>query len=99
MSNKQTIKIAKERIEILLNLARTDPTRAQRYTQLALKIASRTRTRLTKNQQRAICPQCKTLRTAQTSRTRIRQRREPHIALTCLKCGYITRIPIKGRKS
>jgi RNase P subunit RPR2 len=30
-----------------------------------------------------------------TSCARIRQHREPHLAITCLKCGWVKRILIK----
>jgi RNase P subunit RPR2 len=32
------------------------------------------------------------------SRTRIRQSREPHVAMTCLRCGHVNRYPIGRRE-
>jgi RNase P subunit RPR2 len=31
-------------------------------------------------------------------RIRIQQRRESHMVITCLNCGGISRIPLKGRE-
>ncbi|MHA1615893.1 MAG: ribonuclease P protein component 4 [Candidatus Njordarchaeales archaeon] len=44
------------------------------------------------------CKKCKNfLIPGKTMRIRLRQRREPHITITCLLCGSIKRIPIKHR--
>ena len=93
--------IPQQRIQTLLEQARqthpTDPAQAHRYTQLAHRIATRTRTRPPKHIKQQTCPKCHTIRTATTSRTRIRQRREPHIATTCLHCGHTERTPTKRK--
>ncbi|MGD2201430.1 MAG: ribonuclease P [Candidatus Bathyarchaeota archaeon] len=93
---------AKERINILFRQAQKihtqNPQLAQRYTDLARQIAMRTRTRLPPEHRHKICTRCKAyLIPGTTSRTRIRQRREPHITTTCLRCGHIHRRPLKER--
>jgi ribonuclease P protein subunit RPR2 len=99
----QTQKIAKERIRILFEEAEKaypeHPERAQRYADLARKIAMRARVHLPRDLRRRICSKCKAyLVPGSSSRTRIRQRREPHVAITCLKCGHTTRIPLRRKK-
>ena len=103
MTDRQTEQIAMERIRILFSLAEetypADPARAQRYVDLARRIAMRTRLRLPRDLRRRVCRRCNAfLVPGATSRTRIRQRREPHVAVTCLKCGHVTRIPLRRRK-
>ena len=100
---KETNKIALERIQILFEQAESafakDPQRAQRYVDLARKIAQRTRTHLPPHLRRQVCRKCDAfLVPGSTSRTRIRQRREPHVATTCLKCGNIQRHPLKEKQ-
>ena len=95
--------IATQRIQILFKLAEethpTDPKRAQCYTDLARRIATRNRTHLPTDLRRRICRKCKAfLVPGSSSRTRIRQRREPHVAITCLRCGHTTRIPLRRRR-
>ena len=103
MPDRQTTGIALERIRILFDQAEQtfprDPDLAQRYIDLARKIAMRTRTHLPRDLRRRVCRSCKAfLVPGATSRTRIRQRREPHVAITCLKCGHTTRIPLGEKK-
>ena len=103
MPDRQTTGIALERIRILFDQAEEtfprDPDLAQRYVDLARKIAMRTRTHLPRDLRRRICRSCKAyLVPGATSRTRIRQRREPHVAITCLRCGHTTRIPLGEKK-
>jgi ribonuclease P protein subunit RPR2 len=95
-------RIAGERIRILFALAERfhdkHPERAQRYTALARRIASRNRIHLPREYRRLVCPGCKRYMGAKGSRTRIRQTREPHITITCLQCGHVTRIPLRSKK-
>ena len=103
MTDRQTEKIAQERIRILFSLAdetfHTEPARAQRYVDLARRIAMRTRLRLPRDLRRRVCRRCNAfLVPGATSRTRIRQHREPHVAVTCLRCGATTRIPLRRQK-
>ena len=102
MPDRQAQQIARERIEILFRLAQethpNDSERAQRYVDLARKIAMRTRLKLPTHLRRMVCRRCKALLVpGATSRTRVRQDREPHVATTCLRCGATMRIPL-GRK-
>ena len=104
MPDRQTARIAQERIRILFQQAEQtfpeDPDLAQRYVDLARRIAMRTRTHLPRDLRRRICRNCKAyLVPGVTSRTRIRQRREPHVAITCLKCGHTTRIPLREKET
>ncbi|MBN2334706.1 ribonuclease P [Candidatus Bathyarchaeota archaeon] len=94
--------IAQQRIRILYKQAqhtyREDPQLSRRYTDLIKRIAQRTRTRLPRDIRRGICRGCGTiLLQGVNSRTRLRQRREPHIAITCTDCGHVTRIPLRSR--
>jgi ribonuclease P protein subunit RPR2 len=93
--------IANERIKILFNLAerfhRTHPERSQRYAALARRIASRNRVHIPRELKLRVCPGCKSYLSSTTSRTRIRQTREPHVAITCLQCGHVTRIPLRSK--
>jgi len=104
MSERQTERIALERVRILFRLAEeafpADSARAQRYVDLARRIAMRTRLRIPRDLRRRVCRRCNAfLVPGATSRTRIRQRREPHVAITCLKCGATARIPLRRRKT
>ena len=95
-------KIPEERIRTLFKQAEitypTDPQRAQRYIDLARKIGTRNRTHLPRDLRRRVCRSCKAyLVPGANSRTRIRQRREPHVAITCLGCGHVTRIPLRRK--
>ncbi|MDP2899357.1 MAG: ribonuclease P [Candidatus Bathyarchaeota archaeon] len=76
----------------------TKPDRAQRYVNLARRIASRNRLHLPADLKHRVCPGCKGYMGPSTSRTRIRQDREPHVAITCLRCGHVTRLPLRRRK-
>ena len=104
MTTTQTQLIAQERVKTLFNLAeqafRENPQQAQRYVELARKIAMRARIRLPRELRRRVCRRCNAyLVPGATSRTRIRQEREPHVAVTCLRCGAVTRIPLGGEKT
>jgi ribonuclease P protein subunit RPR2 len=104
MPDRQIERIAIERIKTLFKRAEetfpSDPNLAQRYVDLARKIAMRTRLCLPIELRRRVCRYCNTfLVPGATSRIRIKQRREPHVNITCLKCGKTTRIPIRGRNS
>jgi ribonuclease P protein subunit RPR2 len=93
---------ARQRIRILYKQAThvypEDPELSRRYTRLLKRIAERTRTRLPKYVRRGICRNCDTvLIQGVNSHTRIRQRREPHVAVTCHTCGHVHRIPLRSR--
>ncbi|RLI32750.1 ribonuclease P, partial [Candidatus Bathyarchaeota archaeon] len=47
---------------------------------------------------RRICKYCKSLlRPGVNCRVRVRQRREPHIVVTCFNCGRVSRYPIRRK--
>lgn len=94
--------IALERIHILFKQAieifEREPELAQRYVELARKIGMRYKVRLPVEYRWMVCKHCKSfLLPGKTSRTRIQQRREPHVVITCLSCGGYNRILLKKR--
>jgi len=96
-------RIATQRIQTLFRLAREtfqeDPSLAQRYVDLARKIAMAAKIRLPKEYRRQVCRHCKSfILPGVNCRVRMKQRREPHVAITCLKCGKQMRIPLKRKK-
>ena len=94
--------IAKQRIQTLFTLAKEnineDPQLAQHYVNTARKIAMSAKIRLPKHYSRQICKHCKSFIPGKNCRVRTRQKREPHIVITCLKCGKHTRIPLDKKK-
>ncbi len=98
MAPRNTRMIALQRIETLYRIAQetvqSNPDRAKRYVNLMRRIAQRTRTHLPLEVRRGICRNCNTVQIqGYNSHTRLKQRREPHIAVTCHVCGNITRLP------
>ncbi|MCW4023058.1 MAG: ribonuclease P [Candidatus Bathyarchaeota archaeon] len=96
--------IALRRVHMLFSLAKQvaheNPELSQRYVQLARKVAMRARLRLPREYRFLVCKKCKSfILPGVNCRTRIQPRREPHMVITCLSCGRVTRIPIKGRKN
>jgi len=91
-----------ERVHVLFRLAKEviheEPRLAQRYVEIARRIAMRTRLRLPVEYHRLVCRHCKSFIYPGTNcRVRIKQRREPHVVITCLNCGQHMRIPL-GKK-
>lgn len=98
----ETRRIALQRIQTLFRLAsekiREDPALAQRYVEIARKIAMRTKLRLPSEYRHMVCKHCKGfIYPGVNCRVRVKQKREPHMVMTCLNCGKITRIPLKTR--
>jgi len=98
----ETRQIALQRIHALFGLAkekiREEPELAQRYVTIARKIAMRTKLRLPTEYRRMVCRHCKSfIYPSINCRVRVQQKREPHMVITCLVCGKITRIPLKSR--
>lgn len=98
-----TKQIALQRIRILFRLAREtireDQELAQRYVEIARKIAMRTRVRLPREYKRQVCRRCKSfVLPGVNCQVRIQSRREPHVVVTCFNCGKHTRIPLKRRE-
>ena len=102
MSNT-TKRTAIQRIQTLFQLAteilHEDPSLAQRYVSTARKIAMAAKVRLPKEHRRQVCRHCKSfILPGVNCRVRIKQRREPHLVITCLNCGKQMRIPLKKKK-
>jgi ribonuclease P protein subunit RPR2 len=91
------LKIAKERINILLGLADKEfpkhPKRSKRYIELARKIGMRYNVRLTKQQKRKFCKNCNTL--LKSGITSEQRTQKGAILIKCLKCNKIYRYPFK----
>lgn len=95
-------RIAIQRIQTLFTLAREaynkDPNLAQRYVDIARKIAMAAKVCLPTEHRRQMCRNCKGfILPGVNCRVRIRPRREPHVVITCLKCGRHMRIPLRRR--
>lgn len=85
-------KIARERIDILFTLANTEisknPARSRRYVELARKIGTRYKVRLSAGVKAGFCKKCSTLLLpGKTSSTRIDSRTKA-VTIKCLGCNY-----------
>jgi ribonuclease P protein subunit RPR2 len=95
----QQMKIAKERIQILFDLAEKEfkkhPERSKRYVELARKIGLRYNIRLPKQLKRKFCKNCNSLLIpGLTARVRINSKKKI-LSIKCLKCEKIYRYPYK----
>jgi ribonuclease P protein subunit RPR2 len=98
-----TRQIAKQRIQILFQQAeetrRENPQLASRYVEVARKIAMAAKIRLPTQYKRRICRNCNALLVpGDNCRVRVKQRREPHLVITCLACGHQTRALLRKKK-
>jgi len=103
MVDATTKRIALQRVRTLFRFAKEifnkDPYLAQRYVDIARKVAMAARIRLPREYRRMVCRHCKSfIFPGVNCLVRIKQRREPHIVITCLNCGKHMRIPIKKRR-
>jgi ribonuclease P protein subunit RPR2 len=101
--DEDTRRIAKERIETLFKLAKAtvheNPNLTTQYVKTARKIAMSARVRLPTEYRRQVCRHCKSfILPSIHCRVRLQQKREPHLVITCLKCGGKTRIPITKKQ-
>jgi len=101
--NTTTKQIAKHRIHVLFEQAekthRKKPQLAKRYVEVARKIAMAARIRLPAEYKHRICKNCNSLLLpGENCEVRIKQRREPHLVITCLCCGHKTRMLLRKRK-
>jgi ribonuclease P protein subunit RPR2 len=101
--DSSTKRIAIQRIHALFSLAKEtfheDPSLAQRYVDTARRIAMAARVRLPKKYRHQVCRYCKSfILPGVNCRVRVKQRREPHVVITCLNCGKQTRLPIKKKE-
>jgi len=89
-------KIAKERIDILFDLAEKNLNknlkRSQRYVELARKIGTRYNVRFSKEMKRKFCKNCNTL----LKGTKVRVRTEgKSLIIKCVNCNKLYRYPYK----
>lgn len=96
-------RIALQRVKVLFQLAKENiddrPDLAQRYVEIAKRIAMRTRLHLPREYRLHVCRQCKRfIVPGANARVRLQPLREPHVAITCLRCGGIVRIPLKRKR-
>jgi len=94
--------IAAERIERLFELAEQVSSRrlelADRYVQLAWRLATRYNVRLPHRLKGKFCRRCMAfLKPGVSCRVRTRPS-PPRVVATCLRCGHQTRIPYGGKK-
>ena len=69
------------------------------YVASARKIAMAAKIRLPVEFRRETCKECNSLFVQGVNcRVRIKQKREPHVVVTCLNCGNQTRILLKEKK-
>jgi ribonuclease P protein subunit RPR2 len=95
--------IARQRIQILFEqakqLGKTDPKLAMQYVASARRVAMAARIRLPLEFRRETCKECNALLVqGYNCRVRIKQKREPHVVVTCLNCGNQTRILLSKKK-
>jgi ribonuclease P protein subunit RPR2 len=102
MKQTNVKQIAQERIQILFEQAKkvykSDPKLATQYVSSARKIAMAAKTRLPIEFRRETCKECNSLFVQGINcRVRIKQKREPHVVVTCLNCGNQTRMLLKRK--
>ena len=95
--------IAMQRIQILFEhakkVSRINPKLAMKYVLSARKIAMAAKIRLPVEFRRETCKECNTLFVHGVNcRVRVKQKREPHVVMTCLNCGNQTRITLTKKK-
>jgi ribonuclease P protein subunit RPR2 len=95
--------IARQRIEILFVQAKkvvgVDPKLAAQYIRSARRIAMAAKIRLPVEFRRQTCKECNALFVHGVNcRVRVKQKREPHIVVTCLSCGKQTRYMLKKKE-
>jgi ribonuclease P protein subunit RPR2 len=101
--NSTTKQIAKHRVQVLFRQAEKkrveNPQLARRYVEMARRIAMAARIRLPVEYKRRFCRNCNALLVpGDNCRVRVKQRREPHLVVTCLSCGFQTRMLLRKRE-
>lgn len=99
---KNSERIALRHIHTLFYLARKtvheNPELAQRYVDVARRVAMATRVKLPKEYRRQVCRHCKSfILPGVNCRVRLKSRREPHVVVTCLNCGRRMRISLRNK--
>jgi ribonuclease P protein subunit RPR2 len=95
--------IAKQRIQILFEQAKkvvkANPKLAKQYVLSARKIAMAAKIQLPVEFRRETCKECDSLFVHGVNcRVRIKQKREPHVVVTCLNCSNQTRMLLREKK-
>ena len=95
--------IARQRIAILFveakRVGKSKPKLAAQYVKTARRIAMAARIHLPIEFRRQTCKKCYSLLVQGFNcRVRVKQKREPHVVITCLNCGNQTRIMLSKRK-
>jgi ribonuclease P protein subunit RPR2 len=95
--------IARQRIDILFrqaeNVSKTNPKLAAEYVLAAQKVAMSARFSLPSEYKRRVCKHCGAfLVVGVNCRVRVQQKRAPHLVVTCLNCGYNSRILLRKKK-
>lgn len=102
-ANASVRKIARERMEILFNLARREfhenPKRARRYVELIRRISMKNKVRIPLEIRRFICRKCNSL-LIPSSTLRVRVKRRRYVVYECMNCGFKRRFQLnkKGTK-
>jgi len=101
--NFSTRQIAIQRIQALFRMAKEtfheDPSLAQHYINMARKIAMAARIRLPREYTLQVCRHCKSfILPGVNCQVRMKQRREPHVVITCFNCGNKMRIPLRKKR-
>jgi ribonuclease P protein subunit RPR2 len=102
MNPSNVKQIARQRILILFEQAKkvgkANPKLAMQYVFSARKIAMAAKTHLPIDFKRGTCKKCNSLFVNGVNcRIRIKQKREPHVVVTCLNCGNQTRILLRKK--
>jgi ribonuclease P protein subunit RPR2 len=102
--NQGSIKqIARQRIQILFaeakKVGRSESKLATQYVESARRIAMAAKIRLPIEFKQQTCKNCNVLLLAGNNcRVRVKQKREPHVVVTCLNCGNQTRMLLGKKK-
>lgn len=102
MKQSSIKQIARQRIEILFEqaraIAKANPKLAAEYIWSARRIAMAAKIRLPLEFRRETCKECNALFVhGLNCRVRVKQKREPHVVVTCLNCGKQTRYMLKKK--
>lgn len=102
MKQSSVKEIAYQRIEILFSqakvVAKANSKLASDYVGSARRIAMAAKVRLPVEFRRGTCKECNALfMHGVNCRVRIKQKREPHVVVTCLNCGKQTRYMLKKK--
>jgi ribonuclease P protein subunit RPR2 len=101
--HSSTRQIAEHRIQILFDQAKivhgTNAELSRIYIETARRIAMSAKIRFPTNYRRQTCKECNSLLVVgDNCRVRIKQKREPHVVVTCLNCGLHTRLLLKKKE-